>query len=210
MADLALDLFEMEAEDKLAKGVANQITDFNVYVQGTENNILKYTPGCVKGWLGKPVLEVPDMYSVYRSLYDYLKRLDVIHKDNIGWTTWFTASRPTEVNKVYLTKLTKPGFQDLIKKDTSADIVKLKTCYNLNSGALYNWLIKYEYNAKDEFELFPKNKQEPLQKEPIQKAPLQRGGSKKRKSMKRKSMKNKTRKKHKHLNILLQNTPTKK
>lgn len=142
------------AADVAVEKTENQITFDNFIVQAQNTKqfsppILKYKKGCLKGWFGKPLDEVPYgvMNGTYNMLYDCLVDVDIITKKITkgGIVTW---GRSYRVSKTI--PLDSNNIKALLEKKNSSDYQNVKECFEINFETLSKLLTTYTYDPTDQ------------------------------------------------------------
>lgn len=144
----------IEAAGAAVEKTENQITFENFIVQAENTKrfnppILQYKKGCLKGWFGKPLDEVPYgvMNGTYNMLYDCLVDVDIITKKLTkgGIVTW---GRSYRVSKDI--PLGGNNIKALLEKKNSSDYQNVKKCFEINFETLSKLLTTYTYDPTDQ------------------------------------------------------------
>ena len=128
----------------------NQIGFENFIVQAQSKDILKYKPGCMKGWYGEPLDKNPiGMKSIYNILYDCLVEVGIIEKKRDKYSIITLSSSYTITKDT--SQLEPVNIEELLKDKNSADFKELNKCFDIDYNKLSDLLKKYVYDSTDQF-----------------------------------------------------------
>lgn len=147
--DYFLSYLGIEAAGTGIEKTENQITFENFIIQSQELQILKYKPGCIKDFMGRPMQKSPGgLKPVYNVLYDCLVHIGVIEKKT-NWGSFLTGSASYTITKDK-SKLHEKYIKMEFSKNKSGDFKNIQECYEIHFTSLSNLLKNYKYNTTDQ------------------------------------------------------------